>query len=149
MDTIKAQISAEPVSQFPRRAILENFVITHDLNMKLQIRVVTLDGESGQPITEKILTDEAITSEQRKFLLERYADQIITRLTDGAFVDAVGLVVEANTVGAISQRDYFQAVTLGDLKKKGLSITDKTPIASLIYALIQGDIANIDNRGGL
>lgn len=148
MDTIKAPISAEPVSGFARLAIHENFVIGHDLNMVQQVRVVTLDSE-GKPFAEKILLDESITPDRRQALMNRYADQLVSRSTDGAFVNASGQVVEPGSEGAIPQRDYFQAITLGDLKKKGMTVTDKTPVTALIYALIQGEIVNIDNRGGL
>lgn len=149
MDSIKTNISNEVITDFPRVGQHENFVITHDLNMVQQVRVITLDKATGQPLVDVLTADESLTADQKQAALQRYADQIVSRKTDGAFVDATGQVVEPGTVGAISQRDFFQAITIGSLKKMGMTITDKTPVVSLIYALMSQEITNIDKRGGL
>ncbi|UHG90118.1 hypothetical protein [Spirosoma oryzicola] len=148
MDTIKTPISVEPVTNFSRIAQHENFIIGPDLNMVQQVRVITVDA-SGQPLTERIQADPTLTTNQQQAGMQRYADQIITRQTMGAFVDATGQVVAEGTEGAMPQRDYFQGITLGDLKKKGLTVTDRTPFASLLYALLTSEILNIDARSGL
>ncbi|MGF7217490.1 hypothetical protein GGR92_003664 [Spirosoma lacussanchae] len=148
MDFIKLPISTELVTGFKRQAKHESFVILPDLQMVQQVRVITVDA-AGHPLLERILADDSLSAEQRQALGQRYADQIVTRQTTGAFVDTTGLVVEPREPGAIPQRSFFQAITLGDLKKQGLTITDKTTVASLIYALIGQEITNIDNRGGL
>ncbi|MVM29930.1 hypothetical protein GO755_07795 [Spirosoma sp. HMF4905] len=149
MESISQSISPEKPTGFKRVGKHENFVITADLNMVQQVRVITLDNATSKPMTELIADDETLTPVQRQASLQRYADQIVTRQTVGSLVNAAGQVVEPGTEGAISQRDYFQAITLGDLKKIGLPITDKTPVTTLIYALTQGEIANIDHRGEL
>ncbi|GAB4050433.1 hypothetical protein [Spirosoma litoris] len=149
MNSISQPISDEKPTGFKRVGKHLNFVITEDLNMVQQVRVITLDTATSKPMTDVIEADETLTVAQRQASLQRYADQIVTRQTVGAFVNASGQVVEPGAAGAISQRDYFQAITLGDLKKMGLPITDKTPVTTLIYALIQGEISNIDRRGEL
>jgi hypothetical protein len=148
MNTIARPISPEPITGFQRIARHENFVILADLNMVQQVRVVTLDQE-GNPLLERIEADEATTAAQKQAIQQRYQDQLISKSTAGAFVNKSGQVVPADTEGAISQRDFFQAITLGDLKKMGLPVTDKTPVVSLIYALIGSEIGNIDVRGDL
>ncbi|MVM36131.1 hypothetical protein GO755_39330 [Spirosoma sp. HMF4905] len=149
MESISQPISPEKPTGFKRVGKHLNFVITEDLNMVQQVRVITLDTATSKPMTDLIEADETLTPAQRQASLQRYADQIVTRQTVGSLVNAAGQVVELGTEGAISQRDYFQAITLGDLKKMGLPISDKTPVTTLIYALIQGEIANIDHRGEL
>lgn len=148
MDTIKTDISNEPVTGFKRIAQHENFVITPDLNMVQQVRVITVN-EEGQPLRSVIEADETLSAQQKQAALVRYADQIVSRQTLGAFVDQTGQVVAADSEGAISQRDYFQAITLGDLKKMGLPISDKTPVTTLIYALIGQEMTNLDTRKAL
>ncbi|GAB3803382.1 hypothetical protein GCM10028819_33200 [Spirosoma humi] len=149
MAPIEKVISTEVVTGFNRLALHENFVILADLNMVQQIRVVTLDS-TGVPILERIETDDSLTAAQKQAARTRYQDQIVTKNTTGAFVDPkTGTVVAEGTVGAVDQRQFFQNITLGDLKKMGLPITDKTPIATLIYALIGNAIGDIDQRGDL
>ncbi|MVM36509.1 hypothetical protein GO730_00615 [Spirosoma sp. HMF3257] len=149
MDSIQKTISSESITGFNRVARHENFVILSDLNMVQQIRVVTLD-EQGLPILERIGSDEHLTPAQKQAALLRYQDQIVTRNTGGSFVDPkTGKVVDASTEGAVPQREFFQGITLGSLKAMGLSITDKTSVASLIYALIGNAISDIDLRGEL
>jgi hypothetical protein len=148
MDTIKTEISNEPVTGFKRIAQHENFVITPDLNMVQQVRVITVN-EEGQPLRSVIDADETLSAQQKQAALVRYADQIVSRQTLGAFVDKFGQVVAADSEGAISQRDFFQAITLGDLKKMGLPISDKTPVTTLIYALIGQEMTNLDTRKAL
>lgn len=148
MDTIKTDISNEPVTGFKRIAQHENFVITPDLNMVQQVRVITVN-EEGQPLRSVIDADETLSAQQKQAALVRYADQIVSRQTLGAFVDKFGQVVAADSEGAISQRDFFQAITLGDLKKMGLPISDKTPVTTLIYALIGQEMTNLDTRKAL
>lgn len=148
MDTIKTEISNEPVTGFKRIAQHENFVITPDLNMVQQVRVITVN-EQGQPLRSVIDADETLSQQQKQAALMRYADQIVSRQTLGAFVDQTGQVVAADSEGAISQRDFFQAITLGDLKKMGLPISDKTPVTTLIYALIGQEMTNLDTRKAL
>ena len=149
MNSISQLISTEKPTGFKRIGKHENFVITSDLNMVQQVRVITLDTATSKPLTDLITADETLTPAQRQASLQRYADQIVTRQTAGAFVNATGQVVDPEAAGAISQRDFFQAITLGDLKKMGLPITDKTQVTTLIYALIQSEMANIDHRGDL
>ncbi|GAB3802992.1 hypothetical protein GCM10028819_32210 [Spirosoma humi] len=149
MAPIEKVISTEVVTGFNRLALHENFVILADLNMVQQIRVVTLDS-TGVPILERIETDDSLTAAQKQAARTRYQDQIVTKNTTGAFVDPkTGTVVAEGTIGAVDQRQFFQNITLGDLKKMGLTITDKTPIATLIYALIGNAIGDIDQRGDL
>lgn len=148
MDTIKTEISNEPVTGFKRIAQHENFVITPDLNMVQQVRVITVN-EEGQPLRSVIEADETLSAQQKQAALMRYADQIVSRQTGGAFVDQTGQVVAADSEDAIAQRDYFQAITLGDLKKMGLPISDKTPVTTLIYALIGQEMTNLDTRKAL
>lgn len=149
MNQIKKSISAEPVTNFKREACHEAFVITSNLEMIQQVRIVTLD-ENNVPISERIAQDENLTPLQKQNALQRYQDQIITKQTAGAFVELkTGRIVEEPVEGVISQRDYFQNITLGDLKALGLPVSDKTPVAHLLYALIGNEIGNIDTRGDL
>ncbi len=148
MNAIEKPVSNEPITGFARVARHENFVILADLDMVQQVRVVTMH-ESGKPLLEVIAADESLSAEQKQVIGQRYADQVVTRQTAGAFVNAQGQVVDADTPDAISQRDYFQAITLGDLKKLGLPVTDKTSVIGLIYAMMGNEIGNIDARGQL
>lgn len=148
MNSIQKTISSEGITGFKRVARHENFVILSDLNMIQQIRVVTLD-EQGLPILERIAGDDSLTQTQRQASTQRYQDQIVTKNTSGSFVDPKGKLVEAGTEGAVDQRTFFQNITLGTLKAMGLPISDKTSVASLIYALIGNAIGDIDTRGEL
>ncbi|MCK8492918.1 hypothetical protein M0L20_13705 [Spirosoma sp. RP8] len=149
MQTIQKSISPEAVTGFNRIAYHESFVILRDLNMVQQVRIVTVN-DTGKPITELIEQDASLSAVQKQNALARYQEQIVTRQTAGAFVDtATGKVVTTPGEGVITQRDYFQAVTLGDLKKMGLTINDKTPVAQLLYALMGNEISNSDARGDL
>ncbi len=149
MQTIVKTISPEAVTGFNRMAYHESFVILRDLNMVQQIRIVTVNNE-GKPITELIEQDVSLSTVQKDNALARYKEQIVTRQTAGAFVDTkTGKVVTGPGEGVITQRDYFQAVTLDDLKKMGLTINGKTSVAELLYALMGNEISNIDARGDL
>ncbi len=149
MTTIEKTISAEAITGFKRVARHENFVILPDLNMVQQVRIVTLD-ENGVPIAERVEKDENLTPAQRQAALARYQDQLVTKQTAGAFVSAkTGQVVAGGTEGAVPQREFFQAITIGNLKAMGMPVTDKTPVIGLIYAMIGGEIGNIDARGDL
>ncbi len=148
MNTIQVPISAESASGFARVAHHHNLVITPALEMIQEVRVVTMHP-SGVPMLDYIAQDQSQTDEQKRLASLRYADQFISRTTAGAFVDtATGNVVDEATAGAVSQLAYFQAITLGDLKKQGLPITDKTPFSQLLYALMGTEIKKIDTRGG-
>lgn len=148
MQSIQQPISPEAITGFSRIGKHESFLILPDLNMVQQIRVVTMD-ENGQPLLEAIVGQTDLSDQKRQALTLRYADQVITRTTEGAYVSASGKVVEPTEPGAIPQREYFQAISIGDLKKQGMLIDDKTPVTSLIYAMVSQEITNIDNRGGL
>lgn len=149
MQTIEKTISNEAVTGFRRIAYHDSFVVMRDLNMVQQVRIVTVNDE-GKPITELIEQDASLSAVQKQNALVRYQEQMVTRQTAGAFVDTkTGKVVAEPGEGIITQRDYFQAITLGDLKKMGLTVNDKTSVAQLLYALIGNEITNIDSRGDL
>ncbi len=148
MQTIEQAISPEAVTGFKRIAYHDSFVILRDLNMVQQVRIVTVN-EAGKPITELIEQDANLSAVQKQNALARYKEQVVTRQTAGAFVDPTTGKVVAEAGEGITQRDFFQAVTLGDLKKMGITINDKTSVAGLIYALISNEITNIDARGDL
>ncbi|UHG93325.1 hypothetical protein [Spirosoma oryzicola] len=149
MQTIQKSISPEAVTGFKRVAYHESFVVLRDLNMVQQVRIVTVN-EAGRPITEIVDQDASLSAVQKQNALARYQEQLVTRQTAGAFVDpTTGKVVAEAGEGIITQRDFFQAVCLGDLKKMGMTINDKTSVAELLYALISNEITNIDARGDL
>lgn len=149
LHTLAAPVTPEKITGFQRIALHENFVLTPDLNMIQQVRVVILDGD-GQPLVNRILNDPTLTAQQRKDALERYGDKIIDKTTQGAFIDPkTKAIVEAGTEGAIPQRDYFQQITIGQIKAMGLVVTDDTPFSTLLYAMIANEISNIDKRGDL
>lgn len=149
MTTIEKTISVEAITGFKRVARHEAFVILADLNMVQQVRVITL-SEDGLPILDHIDQDQTMSAGQRQNAQQRYQDQIITKQTAGAFVNLkTGEVVPGEAAEAISQRDYFQGISLGDLKAMGVPVTDQTSVAALLYALIGSEIGNIDTRGDL
>ncbi|MVM39455.1 hypothetical protein GO730_20825 [Spirosoma sp. HMF3257] len=148
MNGILKPISAEAVTGFKRIGIHEFFGIAANLEMIQQIRVRVLD-EAGTPIVQRIADDENLNPLQKQNALQRYQDQIITKQTEGAFVDRTGKVVPADAEGAIPQRMFIQGITLGALKAMGVPITDETSVASLLYSLIGNEIGNIDARGDL
>ncbi len=149
MNSISLPISPEKASGFTRVAFHRNLVIGPTLEMVQEVRVVTMHP-SGVPMLDYIAQDESQTAEQKRLATMRYADQFINRTTQGALIDPqTGAVVDADTEGAISQLQFFQGITLGDLKKQGLTVTDKTSFSTLLYALMGGEIQKIDARGGL
>ena len=148
MNAISKSISAEAVTGFKRTGTHEFFGISANLEMIQQIRVKVLD-EAGKPIVQRIADDESLNPLQKQNALQRYQDQIITKQTEGAFVDMAGQVVAADAEGAIPQRMFIQGITLGALKSMGVPITDETSVASLLYILIGNEIGNIDARGDL
>lgn len=149
MDKIERKISPEAVTGFKRVGRNANFVITEDLEMIQQIRVVTLD-ENGIPIAERIASDPNLSPAQKEKALARYQDQIVTKQTAGAFVNhRTGQVVTADTAGAIAQSQYMQGITLGLLKQMKMPITDDTPVLQIIYWMLAQEIEHIDARGDL
>ena len=149
MDKIERVISPEAVTGFKRIGRNAAFVIAEDLEMIQQIRVVTLD-EKDTPILERIAGDANLTAAQKEKVLARYQDQIVTKQTEGAFVDPkTGKVVPADTKGAIAQSQFMQNITIGMLKKQKMPITDDTPVLQIIYWMLAQEIENIDGRGEL
>ena len=149
MDKIERKISPEAVTGFKRIGRNANFVITEDLEMIQQIRVVTLD-EHDVPIGERIANDPGLTPAQKEKVLARYQDQLVTRQTAGAVVHPqTGAIVPAGTEGAIAQSQYMQNLTLGMLKKSKMPITDDTPVLQIIYWMLAQEIEHIDARGDL
>lgn len=149
MDKIERMISPEAVTGFKRIGRNAAFVITEDLEMIQQIRVVTLD-ENGVPIAERIASDPALNPAQKEKALARYQDQIVTKQTAGSFVDPkTGKVVPEDTNGAIPQSLFMQNITLGMLKKQGMPLSDDTKVLQIMYAMLGQEIENIDARGDL
>lgn len=149
MDKIERKISPEAVTGFKRVGRNANFVITEDLEMIQQIRVVTLD-EHDVPIVERIASDPNLSPAQREKVLARYQDQIVTKQTAGAFVNPqTGQVVAADTAGAIAQSQFMQQITLGMLKKQKMPIDDNTPVLQIVYWMLAQEIEHIDGRGDL
>ena len=149
MDKIERRISPEAVTGFKRIGRNANFVITENLEMIQQIRVVTLD-EHDVPMAERIATDPNLNAAQREKALARYQDQLVTKQTAGALVHPeTGAIVPDGTEGAIAQSQYMQSLTLGMLKKAKLPITDDTPVLEIIYWMLAQEIEHIDARGDL
>jgi hypothetical protein len=149
MDKIERRISPEAVTGFKRVGRNAAFVITEDLEMIQQIRVVTLD-EHDVPIGERIASDPNLTTAQKEKVLARYQDQIVTKQTAGAFVNpTTGQVVPAGTEGAIKQSQFLQMITPKMLRQMGLPITDDTPILQTVYWMLAQEIEHIDARGDL
>lgn len=149
MTTIELSVAPEAITGFNRIARHESFIIQRDLNMVQQIRVVTVDAD-GVAITDRIAQDASLSPVARQNAGQRYQDQVITRSTAGAFVELkTGKVVPEAGEGIVTQRDYFQGITLGALKAMGMVVTDKTSVAELLYALIGNEIGHIDARGDL
>jgi hypothetical protein len=139
-------VSPDPVTGSPRQAQLEAFQILADLNMVFKVRVQQLSPD-GRLKSDTIREDTNLSDYQRDVALEQFVDRVVPRQTGGSFVDpATGQLVAGDTAGAISQRDYFQAITLGQLKAQGLSITDQTTLAELIYAMLTAEILKSDFR---
>lgn len=150
IEGLGAEISPEPISGFPRVGIHESFVILSDLNMVQQVRVRTLTPDGEMSILEKIDSEEGLTPGQRDAALKRYADQIITKSTNGAFIDtATGNFVDAESETTVEQRAIFQNITLGDLEDMGLQIGRDQKFSVLLYALLSKEIQNINSRGDL
>jgi hypothetical protein len=114
--------------------------------MVFKVRVQQLSPD-GRLKADTIREDTSLSDYQRDVALEQFVDRIVTRQTGGSFSDPkTGQLVAEGTEGAVSQRDYFQAISLGDLKKQGLAITDKTTLAELMYAMLTGEIQKSDAR---
>ncbi len=149
---IEIPISPDPISGLARVARHLGFLIDKDGELVQQIQVVTLNAE-GKPLLENLETLEHLSDSQRTVAMSRYADTGYTRQTRGAFVDVTGQPVTTNPetgelpAGAVSQRDFFGAISLGMLKKQGFPVTDKTTVVELVYALIKQEMASLDKRG--
>ncbi len=124
-------------------------MLTRNGELVQQIDVVTCNAD-GEPLLESL---EHLTESQRTVAINRYANVLHTRRTEGAFVDKAGEPVTTDPEtgklpeGAISQRLFFNGITLGMLKKKGLTVNDNSSVVGLLCALIQQEMANLDKRG--
>ncbi|PRY47107.1 hypothetical protein CLV58_101173 [Spirosoma oryzae] len=145
MNSISLPVSDEPISGFTRVAYHENLVISRDLNMTQEIRVVTHNRE-GVPILEAL---GELSPEQRRAAEVRYRDQFVSRTTAGAVVDQTGKPVETSTEETVSQLAFFQSICIDDLKAAGMQINGKTPVLSMFYAMIQQEIGKLDKRAVL
>lgn len=145
---IQIAISPEPFTGFKRAARLKSFVVFDDLEMCQQVNILYVDGQ-GVPMLEKIAADPTLTTEQREVLKARYADRVVQRETRGAYImPATGQIVPADTEGAVSQVDFFQSITIGQLRQR-MVIDDNTSFAQILYALLASEIATMDARGQL
>ena len=143
---ITRPISAEAITGFKRTATVENFVICTDLEMIVQVRVQTLNAD-GIAFTKAIADDENISGQREQFLLEKYQDQVYNKETRGAWCTPMGQIVPAGTPGAIARLQFFQGTTLAHLKRAGVTITDKTSLAELIYIMLGQQIDQLDAQG--
>jgi len=149
MNTLQLPISAEPASGFARVAYHQNLVITPALEMIQEVRVVTMHP-SGVPMLEYIAQDQSQTDDQKQRASLRYADQFISRTTEGTLIDTkTGAIVDAKTADVVGQLAFFQRLRLSDLQKMGLPVEKDPEVLGLLYALIKSEISNIDARGGL
>lgn len=129
-----------------RTASCEFFVIKSNLEIEIQIRVQHWASETLLK-QDAILADETLSQTQKARQLARYADFLITRKTEGSWIDPVtGNFVEEGTAGAVTQLQYFQAVTLGRLRAMGMAIGDDTPIMEIVYSMIAAEIDGLDER---
>lgn len=146
---IEIPISPDPVSGLARIAEHDGFLLERDGELVQQVNVVTLNAD-GVRILENL---EHLSDSQRNVATNRYADVPYTRSTRGAMVDKAGEPVANDPetgeppAGAFMQRLFFDGITLGTLKKKGIPINDDTSVVSLLRALIQQEIGNLDKRG--
>lgn len=145
---IERPISPEPFSNFKRIGRLENFVITADLEMIQQIRIIKLNKD-GTPLLDKIQADPSLTAQRKQDLMQSFGDKLISKETKDAFVNAMGQVVPAETPGAFPQSQFFQQITLGMLKAQGVPIDDDTRVLELLYTMLAKEIDAIDARGEL
>lgn len=175
-DSIHVPISNDPATGFPRIAYHQTFVITPDLNMVQEIRVVTMHP-SGVSMRAFISADTSMSAAQKAKALLRYADQIVSKSTTDSYLNASTgklaqkplrpaiYVTDTTTLdrptiligdpdwkpdpAIVTEKRYFQHITLGALKARGVVITDKTAVAQLIYQLLSDQIKTIDGRGEL
>ncbi len=139
-------ISNDPVTGLARQAQLEAFIIQPDLNMISQLRISYRTPEGGSKL-DAIAADQTLSAYQVQVAREQFADRVVSRQTGGSFViPQTGQLVAEGTPGAISQRDYFQGVKLGDLKALVLAIDDNTTLAELMYAMISIETSKSDTR---
>lgn len=149
MNSISLPISAEKASDFARVAFHHNLVVRPTLEMIQEVRVVTMHP-SGVPMLEFIAQDQSQTDEQKQRTSLRYADQFISRMTEGALIDInTGAIVDEKTADVVGQLAFFQRLRISDLKKMGLPVEEDPEVLGLLYALIKSEIGNIDARGGL
>ncbi|QJD79560.1 hypothetical protein [Spirosoma rhododendri] len=139
-------ISDDPITGLPRQASLEAFIIQSDLNMTIRARISYLTPDGG-PKLAAIAEDVSLSPYQKQVAAEQFVDRITNRQTGGSFVlPATGQIVDESTAMAVAQRDYFQAIDLGDLKALGLTINDQTTLAELMYAVLGMEIRKSDAR---
>lgn len=149
MNKIERPISPEAVTGFKRVGRNAAFLISENLEMVQQIRVVTLD-ENAVPILDRISTDPKLNAAQKEKAMARYQDQIVTKQTEGAFVDPrTGAVVPEGTAGSIAQSQFMQLITPKMLRAMGKENDDDTPILEMVYWMLAQEIENVDKRGDL
>jgi hypothetical protein len=146
---IVVPISPDPISGLARVAEHNGFFLERDGELVQQVNVVTLNAD-GEPILEHL---EHLSESQRNVAASRYADTPYTRRTRDALVDKTGEPVAIDQAtgeppaGAISQMLFFNGITLGMLKKKGIPVNDNSSVVGLLCALIQQEMASLDKRG--
>jgi hypothetical protein len=139
-------VSADPVTGLPRQAALEAFIIHNDLNMTIRARISYLTPAGDTKLAD-IAADANLSPYQKQIATEQFVDRVTSRQTGGSLVlPSTGQLVNEDTPGAIPQRDYFQAITLADLKAQGLTVNDQTTLAELMYAMLGAEIRKSDAR---
>lgn len=144
---IEVPISQEPATNFLRVARHEGLTIGANMQMVQRIRVVKQNG-LGVELSSALLEME-INPNVRSQLMNAYQDTVYAANTEGAFVNASGKANPQPDEESIEQLAFFQGITIGALKAKGVTINNTTSVASLVYLLILGEIQKLDAQGRL
>ncbi|CCH00291.1 hypothetical protein FAES_2282 [Fibrella aestuarina BUZ 2] len=147
MSTIQQPIAPQPLTGLNRLGVFASFTILANREMVQQTNIVYCDDQ-GVSLLEKAAADETLTEQQRQELATLYQTKLVTRTTEGAFVDATGQVVAADAEGAIPQLQFFRSLTFAQVMAMA-GLTEEDSFADGLYALISAEISKIDGRGGL
>ncbi|GAB3975716.1 hypothetical protein GCM10028806_33900 [Spirosoma terrae] len=123
-----------PGSAQDRIVINDYFMINRygELIQRTECHPLLQTGETYQAAAQNLNYDSAT----RQAYLASSQPIVVLTTTQESFVNEVGDLVEEGTPDAISQKAWFQSLTLGKLRDMGMVISDNTTLWEIIRSFL-------------